>query len=70
MSTTHGKETNSLPNKNRQALGKKAMLLQLETASALGQEFLSLLKGEFFRPVGESSQTEDDFKLHQDLNFD
>lgn len=64
MSTTRGKETNSLLNKNRRGLGKKAILLQLETASVLGQELLSLLKGEFFRPVGECSQTEDFFKSH------
>lgn len=71
MSTTHGEETNSLLNTNRQGLGKQAILLQLETASALGQELFSLLKGEFFRPVGEHSQhiTEDNFKLHQDLNY-
>lgn len=58
-------------NKNRWGLGKKTILLQLETASALGQELSSLFKGEFFRPVGKCSQCtiEDDFKLHQDLNY-
>lgn len=67
----HGEETNSLLNKNRQGLGKTAILLQLETAFASGQELFSLLKEEFFRTVGECSQfiTEDNFKLHQDLNY-
>lgn len=71
MSTTHGEKTNSLLNKNRQGLGKKAILLQLETALALGQEPFSLLKGEFSRPVGKCSQciTKDNFKLHQYLNY-
>lgn len=71
MSATQGKETNSLLNQNRQGLGKKAVLLQLETASALGQELFPLLKEEFFRPAGECSQCiiEDYFKLHQDLNY-
>jgi len=41
MSTTNRKETNSLPNRNRQGLGKKAMLLGQETLSALGHEFSS-----------------------------
>lgn len=54
--------------KNRQGLGKKAILLHLETASALGQEFFPYLRESSSRPVGECSQIEDDFKLHQDLN--
>lgn len=41
MSATHRKETNSLLNRNRQGLGKKAMLLGLETVTALGHELFS-----------------------------
>lgn len=41
ISTTYRKEMNSLLNRNRQGLGKKAVLLGLETISALGHELFS-----------------------------